>query len=301
MKLFLKTMALLAGLILSASATAAQLKVFACEPEWASLSQELGKDKVSVYSATVASQDPHRIEARPSLIAKLRRSHLLVCSGADLEAAWLPLLVRQASNRKVMPGQAGHFMASDHVTRLGQKSSVDRSQGDVHVKGNPHVHLDPHRLLQIAEKLSQRLIQLDPDNELDYQKNWTAFNTKWKQSIQRWENQAKSLKGERIVTLHDNWAYLFEWLEIVEAGTLEPKPGLPTTAAHMARLNKTLKTKPAKIVIHTAYQSPRLPKRLAASNGLTVVELPYTVGGTKDAKDLFSLFSSSIDLMLKAL
>src|SRR3954471_5690754 len=141
MKISFQTLLFLASGIFSLQASAA-LNVFACEPEWASLAQELGGDKVSVFSATTALQDPHRLEARPSLIARVRTADLLVCTGAELEVGWLPLLLTQSGNPRVQPGSSGYLEASQHVAKLEIPQIVDRSLGDIHPSGNPHVHLD---------------------------------------------------------------------------------------------------------------------------------------------------------------
>jgi zinc/manganese transport system substrate-binding protein len=278
----------------------AKLQVFACEPEWAALTAELGGDRVATYSATTALQDPHHIEARPSLIAKVRRADLLVCSGAELETGWLPLLQRQAGNRKVLPDQPGYFEASGFVQRLEIPQQVDRSQGDIHASGNPHVHLDPHRLLRIAEALSSRLQTLDPPGASYYAQRQRAFTRNWHEKIQHWEQQAASLRGMRVVVHHRDWSYLFDWLGIVTAGTLEPRPGLPTSPGHLSELKEKLAADPAKMIIHTAYQSDRAARRLSQLTGIPVVELPYTVGGSEQADSLSGLFDITLERLLRA-
>ena len=288
-RLFLTSIMLLVAI----PATAA-LNVFACEPEWASLADELGGERVKTVSATTAYQDPHHIEARPSLIAKVRRADLLICSGADLEVGWLPLLQRQASNAKVLPNTPGYFEASAMVERLDIPVKIDRSMGDIHAAGNPHVHLDPRRVQIIAKALQTRLVELDPAGKEYYQQRFLKFNQRWQQAMNKWQQQASQLKGTRIVVHHRDWVYLFDWLGIEIAGALEPKPGLPTTAFHLAALKQTLKAKPAKMIVHTTYQNPRGAKRLSQLTGIPVVQLPYTVGGAEQVKDLFSLFDVTI-------
>lgn len=288
-------------MLLAALPASAQLNVFACEPEWASLVTELGGERVTTYSATTAHQDPHRIEARPSLIAKVRRADLLVCSGAELEVGWLPMLQRQASNKQVLAGQPGYFEAASVVERLDVPVQVDRSMGDVHTSGNPHVHLDPRRLLQIAEALAARLTELDSQGSDYYQQRLSDFSSRWQQAIKTWQEKAKPLKGSRIVVHHKDWIYMFDWLDIEIAGALEPRPGLPTSAGHLVSLRNELAEKPASMVIHTAYQNDRAAKRLSQMSGLTVVELPYTVGGAKGADDLFGLFDVTLERMLDAM
>jgi len=300
MKLIIKLSTILLLVAFNSNVIAA-LNIFACEPEWASLANELGADRIKTYSATTAYQDPHHIEARPSLIAKVRRADLLICSGAELEAGWLPVLLRQASNKKVLPGKPGHFEAAMMVDRLDVPTHIDRSMGDVHASGNPHVHLDPRRILTIARELTPRLIEIDPEGSTYYEQQLKSFETRWQQAMGKWQQQASPLKGKRIVVHHKSWLYLFDWLGIEIAGTLEPKPGLPTTAGHLVSLKKKLKDKPAAMIIHTTYQNPRAAQRLAQLTQLPVVELPYTVGGDEKATDLFSMFDVTIEKLNGAL
>ena len=285
--------------LLTTTPAMAALNVFACEPEWTSLARELGGERVKTVSATTAYQDPHHIEARPSLIAKVRRADLLICSGSELEVGWLPLLQRQASNAKVLPNARGYFEASAMVERLDIPVEINRSMGDVHAAGNPHVHLDPRRIQTIAEALQARLIQIDPEGKEYYQQRFLNFNQRWQQAIDKWKQQASKLKGTRIVVHHRDWVYLFDWLGIEIAGALEPKPGLPTTASHLVSLKQKLTLKPAKMIVHTTYQNPRGAKRLSQLTGIPVVELPYTVGGAEQVKDLFSLFDVTIQRLIR--
>jgi zinc/manganese transport system substrate-binding protein len=284
-------------LALSAPFTATQadtLKVFACEPEWASLVRELGGERIDAFSATSAHQDPHHIEARPSLIARLRQADLLMCTGADLEVGWLPMLLRQAGNQKVRPDQPGYFEAAAQVERLDIPQQLDRSMGDLHAAGNPHVHLDPRRIQQIAEALHHRLIEIDPAGEAIYQQAYNEFSTRWQTAIERWQQQAANLKGQRMVVQHRDWLYLFDWLGIEIAGTLEPRPGLPTTAAHLQSLKKHLQQAPASMIVHAPHQSPRSAEKFTELSGLPVLELPYTVGGSSGTQNLFALFDQII-------
>lgn len=297
----------LSSALLFSNAAMATLNVFSCEPEWASLVNELGGERVKTVSATTAFQDPHHIEARPSLIAKVRNADLLICSGAELEVGWLPLLQRQASNSHVLPNQPGYFEASAQVKRLDvphdsdMDRALDRSQGDVHAAGNPHVHLDPRRILTIATALNTRLAELDPQGKDIYQKRYDDFKQRWQLAITKWQQQAAGLKGQRMVVHHRDWVYLFDWLGIEIAGALEPKPGLPTTAGHLVALKQALKQQPASMVVYTAYQNPRAAKRFAQMTNIPAVELPYTVGGAEAVNDLFSLFEVSIQKLTGAL
>jgi len=277
----------------------ARLNLFACEPEWAALATELGGERVEVYAATTALQDPHHIEARPSLIAKVRKADLLVCSGAELEIGWLPMLQRQAGNPQVLPARPGYFAAADFVERLDIPEKLDRSMGDVHASGNPHVHLDPRRLLQIARVLSLRLQELDPDGSDVYRQRMDDFEQRWRAAMQQWETRAAPLRGVLVVVHHRDWSYLFDWLGMREAGALEPRPGLPTSAGHLVELKNSLAEHPARLIVHTAYQTDRPARRLSEMTGIPVVELPYTVGGAPGAEDLFGLYEVTLGRLLE--
>lgn len=284
---------------MAAMSPAAQaLEVFACEPEWGSLVQALAGDKATVHVATHALQDVHAIEARPSLIARLRRADLLVCAGADLEVGWLPQLQRQASNAKVQGGD-GVFFAAEQIETLDKPAALDRAQGDVHPMGNPHVHLDPHRLQTIALALTERLVKIDGANAAFYRAQGDQFQQRWASAIVRWEQQSLPLKGKSVVVQHGNFSYLLHWLGMTVVATLEPKPGLPPTTSHLADVLQTLKTKPAIAILNAAYQDGRPAQWLAERASVPVVTLPYTVGGSDQATDLFSLYDSTLQQLLK--
>lgn len=279
----------------------AELHVFACEPEWAALTKEIAQDKVDIYTATNAYQDPHHIQARPSLISKMRRADMLVCTGAELEIGWLPLLLRQSSNEKLQPGQPGYFEAAQQVTLLEKPAQVDRSMGDVHPEGNPHMQLDPHRIATVAEKLSERLALLDPDNAKFYQQRYQDFAKRWQQAMKGWEAKAAPLKGVPVAVYHKGYAYLFHWLGIKEIVALEPKPGLPPSAGYLAEVKEKIAKQPVKMVLYSAYQSDQAANWLGENAHIPVVQLPFTVGGDDKAKDLFGLFDDTINRLLKGL
>ncbi|MDX1812636.1 MAG: zinc ABC transporter substrate-binding protein [Gammaproteobacteria bacterium] len=284
-----------------ANTAMADVKVFACEPEWSALAKELGGDHVSAYSATTAFQDPHHIQARPSLIAKLRRADLLICTGSQLEIGWLPALLRQAGNSRVQPGQLGNFAATDYVTMLGIPASVDRSQGDVHPGGNPHIQTDARNMLLVAKALAERLKHIDSANESEYSKRYADFEKRWQAALTRWEQKAAPLRGVKIVVHHNSWVYLNNWLGTEQVASLEAKPGIPPTAGHLSEVLAHLKHEPAKMVIRAAYQQKRPDKWLSEHANIPAVALPFTVGGTDGAKDLFGLYDDTIAKLLKAI
>jgi zinc/manganese transport system substrate-binding protein len=276
----------------------AKLNVFACEPEWAALAQELGGDQVSVYSATTGLQDPHRVEARPSLIARVRSADLLVCTGAELEVGWLPLLLTQSGNPKIQAGSPGYLEASQYVPKLEVPRVVDRSLGDIHSSGNPHIHLDPRNIAKVAAALADRMARLDAGNASAYRERASSFQARWASAMQRWDRDKARLKEVPIVVYHRDFSYFINWAGMREAGSLEPKPGIPPTPSHLAELVDQMKRDPAKVVIYSPYSDPRPAQFLSQRAGIPSAMMPFTVGGTDKAKDLFGLFDDTLARLL---
>lgn len=291
---------LLAAAVLLPCAAQAAVNVLACEPEWESLANELGGDKVKASSATNAMQDPHRIEARPGLIARTRNADLLVCTGLELEVGWLPVLIQQSGNARIAAGQPGNFAAGGFVPRLDVPSKVDRSEGDVHASGNPHIQQNPRNIALVATALSRRLAEIDPANAAYYQARHKDFSTRWNAAVLRWEQQAAPLRNVAVVEHHKNMEYLMGWLGMRQVGTLEAKPGVEPSAAHLNELLAQLQRQPAKMVLRAAYQDGRASGWLAQRAAIPAVVLPFTVGGDDQAKDLFGLFDSTVKRLLEA-
>ncbi len=278
----------------------AALNVFACTPEWGSLAKELGGDKANVYTATTALQDPHKIEARPSLIARARNADLAVCTGAELEVGWLPLVQSQSGNPKIQAGQPGYFEAATFASVIEKPQRVDRSMGDVHPAGNPHVHLDPGNIAKVAAALGERMGALDSAERAYYAERTSAFLARWKEATARWEREAAPLKSFSLVVYHRDLSYLVRWLGMREVGSLEPKPGLPPSTAHLGELLARLAREPARAVARSTYNDPRAAEWVAERAKIRVVVLPYTVGGSDRAKDLFGLYDDTIARLLDA-
>jgi zinc/manganese transport system substrate-binding protein len=279
----------------------AALNVFATVPEWGSLAAELGGDKVSVYTATNALQDPHHVEAKPSLIARARNADLVVATGAELEVGWLPLVLRQAGNPKVQPGKPGYFEATQFVTTLEKPARLDRADGDVHPAGNPHIQTDARNIARVASPLAARMVELDPANAAHYQARLAAFNARWSAAIAEWEKKAAPLAGVPIVVQHKSFTYLIAWLKLNEIVTLEPKPGVEPTVAHLSEVLALLQRQPPKMVLRAAYQKDRASQWIAERAKINAVVLPFTVGGDEAAKDLFGLFEDTIARLLKGM
>lgn len=295
-KIFSIVIALFAALLALPSHA---VNVLACEPEWAALAVEIGGDKVKASSATTALQDPHRIEARPSLISRARNADLLICTGLELEVGWLPILLQQSGNPKIAPGQPGYLEAGSVVPRLEVPTRVDRSEGDVHAAGNPHIQQDPRNIARVAGALTQRLSQIDAANAAYYQARHKDFAARWSTAMQKWEQQAAPLKGIAVVEHHKNMAYLLNWLGMHSVGTLEPKPGVEPSAAHLSELVSQLQRQPARMVLRAAYQDGRASQWLSEHAHIPAVVLPFTVGGDDKAKDLFSLFDDTVQRLLE--
>ena len=278
-------------LMLSAVAPVhAQLNVFACEPEWAALTRELAGDNAKVFAATHAGQDPHYVQARPSLIAKLRVADLAVCTGAGLEEGWMPMLQRRARNPKVLSGKPGYFEATQQVSLLEKPAEMDRAEGDVHGDGNPHIQLDPRRLLKVAGALSARLQAIDAANKMVYQERLNKFTETWQQSIEQWQQQAASLKGKRVIVHHREWIYLLDWLGMERIGSLEPKPGIPPSLDHLAKLKQQV----ADMIILSPLNDTKPSKWLNEQTDTPIVVLPHTVNAVPNTDKYIDLFNEII-------
>lgn len=286
-------------LLLVLSLPALALSIFSCEPEWGALAKELAGEQARIYIATTGLQDPHRIEARPSLIARARSADLVVCAGAELEAGWLPLVLAQSGNARIQVGQPGYFEAASAAELREKPAKLDRAMGDVHAAGNPHLHLDPRNVAKVAVALSRRIAEIDPARRTDYEKRLQDFSTRWQQAVRRWEAQAAPLRGMPVIVQHRNFSYLVAWLGLREVAALEPKPGLPPGTAHLAEVLERHKRDPAKVVLRAAYDDPRPSEWLAARAAIRSVVLPYTVGGTPEAKDLFSLYEDTLSRLVR--
>ena len=293
----IKKLLLICFLVLISTTVNAALQVLACEPEWGALVKSLGGHHVKIYTATTNQQDPHHIQARPSLIAKARRADLLACTGAELEVGWLPLLLRKSGNPNIQTGKPGYFMATDYVALLDKPTELDRSYGDVHAAGNPHIHLDPERLLKVAKALSQTLITIDPENQTDYQNKLDSFIKQWQNMIHQWRKQTGSLKGKSIVVYHKSWIYLQQWLGLNELATLETKPGIPPTSSHLSHLLASMKQTPADMIIYASYQDDKAANWLSQKTGIHTVLLD--ISPAKD-ETLIDWYDHLLNRLIKA-
>lgn len=280
--------AVLALMLVPAAASA--VEVFACEPEWAALVRELAGDHAKITVATTPFQDPHSLQARPSLIAAIRDADLVICSGADLEIGWLPLLLRRAGRHEL-------FYAADYVRKLEVPMLVDRSQGDIHPQGNPHVHLDPRNIRRIAGALGRKLAEIDPGNQAVYEARLDNFQQRWADAMLEWDVRAQRLAGLELASHHKGFSYLAEWIGLEIVATLESKPGIPPSGAHLARLLEQLTAWPPAAIVRTPYENDKPSQWLSARLGIRAMTLPYTVGGSVGVDDLFSLYDETLSML----
>ena len=289
----LRTLCVAAALLLTLPAQAA-IKVLATTADWSALTSELGGDEVNVYTATSPLQDVHQVDAKPSLVARARSADLVVANGAELEIGWLPVLLQESGNARIQPGAPGYFEATSALRLVDIPTAVDRSMGDIHPLGNPHAHLDPRNIALVAKALTARLAAVDAANAAYYQARGADFQARWAQAMTRWNAQAATLKGTPVVVIHTDQAYLVRWLGLQQLAAIEPKPGVPPSAGYLAQLVGKLSSAPPKMILRNAYNDPKAAEWLADKVKAPVVMLPFSVGGTPGAKDLFGLFDDTL-------
>lgn len=285
--------------LLGVSAPAqARLNIFTCEPEWAALARVLAPE-AKIFSATHARQDPHEIEARPALISALRRADLAICTGAGLEAGWLPMLQSRAGNTRITPGAPGLLLAAESLPLLEDAHHhSSRDKGHVHAGGNPHIQLDPRLLARVAARIADRLAALDPADAASYRRRLEGWLAEWNTRIEYWQQAAKPLFGEAVIAEHSSFAYLFRWLELYQAADLEPVPGVPPTVSHLQTLLQRARDDPPMAVVQALYQDPQPGRWLADKLAVPLLTLPTTVTADGSTRSLEGLFDHLITALL---
>ena len=288
----------LAALVMVESSPAfAEVRIFACEPEWAALASEVGGAAVSVHAGTHGRQDPHYIRMRPSLIEHVRRADVLFCTGAGLEDGWLPVLLQLGASASLQHGQPGHLIASEHVRLLDPPSVVDRRPGHVHAEGNPHVQLLPENIGYMATELARRLVAIDPENTETYRRQLSAFQERWRGATAGWMERSSRLAGMSVVAYHEAWAYLYEWTGIRQAAAIERLPGVPPTVSHLQEVLELARSAGARAILRAPYEPTKGMEWLSDRAGIPIVELPFTVGGLDGVDNLFDLFDVTLALL----
>jgi zinc/manganese transport system substrate-binding protein len=261
-------------LLASTTLVHAKVNVVTTIPDLAALTREVGGDKVSITSLSLPTQDPHFVDAKPSLVLKLNKADLLIAIGLDLEVGWLPVLQRGARNAKVTPGGSGYLECAQKVKLLEVPTqAVDRSMGDIHPGGNPHYLVDPRQAASCTQAIADKLGAIDPSNAKVYAANAKAFLAKLDTARAEWEKRMAPYKGNAVITFHRSWNYLLAWLQLVSIGELEPKPGIPPTSRHVAGLLGLGKSKNVRCVIQEAYYPDKTGKLVASKLGRTAVLL----------------------------
>ena len=288
--------ALLLAAAIVAPAEAHALTVFACEPEWASLTRSL-LPEARIHVATHAGQDPHHIEARPSLIAQLRNADLAVCTGAALESGWLPTLQQRAGNPRVQDV----FFAADHASLIDPQPGAIGTPwaGDIHAEGNPHLHTDPRRLLEVLPALSARLSLIAPEEKGRIDERRRALELRWRQQIAQWEQRAAALRGREVVAQHATFGYLWQWLGMRQIADLEPRPGMAPTPGHLQRLLEGLRARPPAAVVIASHHDPRPARWLTSQLGPSVplLVLPATVTDASSPEALIGWLDGVIEAL----
>ncbi len=280
-------------------AGAQQIRVVTTIPDLADITKQIGKEFVQVESLTRGVEFMHAVPVKPSFVPKLNRANLLVAVGLDLEVAWLPALLEAANNPRIVPGQPGHVDCSVGVTVVEVPKSVDRSEGDVHPKGNPHHSLDPHNGRIIARNITDGLARNLPQHKAVFEKNLAAYVAELDQAIARWQAMAAPLKGAKFVAYHSDWAYFAHRYGLEQVGNIERKPGIEPTPNHLIALAQKMQQEKVPLIIYGP-QSDRYPRQLAAQTGANVVRLQSTGGGTAETDTYIKFIEFNLKSLLDA-
>jgi zinc/manganese transport system substrate-binding protein len=294
----IKTIIVAAAVVLGCAQRAeAKLRVVASIETLADLSRQVGGDRTEVTSLSRGYQDPHFVEAKPSLVLALNRADALVYVGLDLEVGWLPPLVQQARNGRIQRGQPGNIDASSSIRAEdipNVPSDQLRALGDVHPLGNPHYWIPPKNARAIARLLAERFAALDGDGAATYKAQLARFEARLAAKEKEWEGAAASLRGARVVTYHKSWSYVAHWLGMEEVGYIEPKPGIPPTANHTAQLVDMMKKSGVKMVVVESFYPSAMARFVADNSHVRLVSAPSNVGATAAIKTYFDLVDAVV-------
>lgn len=285
---FIKSMAIVVILFLGTGEASAKLRVVTTTTDLAELVRQVGGDHVEVESICKANQDPHYLQARPSLMVKLRRADLVVAVGLELEAGWLPLLIRGSRNPNIRPGGEGYLELGPEVNPIDIPASLDASHGHVHAHGNPHFWLDPVRYEGLISTITRKLMELDRVHGPQYKANAHAFSKKLLAKIYEWRRKMEPYKGTRVLSYHDTFNYFLQRFGLVSAGTLENKPGIPPTPRHLNGVIQRLKAEPIPILFHERFHDVKPSEFVASKTGTSLLVMPTSVGAVPDGVDYIS-------------
>lgn len=294
--------ALLAGVLFAPSmAQAKNLKVITTLTDLASLTKEVGGDKVDVEALAKGYQDPHFVEPKPSFLLKLRNADLLISVGLDLEIGWLPPLITQSGNGRIQPGSPGYLDASQFAEILEiPQGKVTRAEGDVHPLGNPHYWLDPENGRRIAKGIAAKLGEMDPGDSAYFQQRYQDFAKRLDDAGKKWLAEMAPYRGRKVVTYHRSWPNFAKYFGLDVIGYIEPRPGIPPTPSHTIELVNQMKRENVKIELIEPYFDLKTPNSIASMTGGKVVQMMPSVGGKPEITDYFRLFDYDIGLLIKA-
>jgi ABC-type Zn uptake system ZnuABC Zn-binding protein ZnuA len=297
--------ATLAAIALSVSwafPSQAKLNVVASTPDLGSIAREIGGDRVEITNLAKGTEDPHFVDAKPSFIRILNQADVLIEGGADLEVGWLPPLVLNSRNPKIQLGLPGRIIAAEVIRLLEVPAGpIDRSLGDVHPFGNPHFTLDPVNGKLIARLLAERFCAVAPGDCEAFKANLKQFEDKIDARLAVWKKQMAPLRGTKAVSYHKSYSYFAERFGLRVVNTIEPKPGIPPSAAHVRDLVAQMKAEGVTLILVEPNRERKTPAFLAQETGAKVVLVPSMVGGTKEAGDYPALFDSIVKAMLEAI
>jgi ABC-type Zn uptake system ZnuABC Zn-binding protein ZnuA len=293
---------LIMALVLAPTPAKADLKVATALSDLASVASAVGGEHVKAQSLCKGYEDPHFVPAKPSLMRAIRNADVFISTGLELDGGWLPLVLPGSRNPKIQPGAAGFVDASEGVTVLEKpKGTINRAEGDIHPLGNPHYYLDPKALEVLADHLAEVFSNLDASNAKDYAANAKAFDEKMEAALVKWQDQLKPFAGASVVTYHENFTYFSMRFGLKIFGTVEDKPGIPPSPRHIAELSENMKKAGIKVVIYQPYQDAGAAKGLAEKSGGTALEAAFEVGGSDEARDVFSKFDVLVSSLAKML
>lgn len=280
----------------------AKLNVVATLPDFGAIAQEIGCDDIKVTTLARGTEDPHFVDAKPSFIRVLNQADVLLEGGAELELGWLPPLVNNARNSKILSGKPGLVKMSKGIPLLELPTGpVDRSMGDVHPSGNPHYWLNPANGKIMAAHLADVFSQLDPENAAHYRTHLKEFNERLDKKIVEWKKQMEPFRGTKIVTYHKSYEYFADAFGLEVVGQLEPKPGIEPSPTHISALIPRMKSEHVKLLLIEPNRSRKTPEYVARETGAKLIVIPGMTGGSEKAKDYFGLFDYAVAQITAAL
>lgn len=297
---------LIASLVISHGALFAaesKVKVITTTSDLASLTREVGGDRVDVTAIARGFQDPHFVEPKPSYLLLLRNADLVAVIGLELETGWLPPLLEQSRNANIRPGSRGYLDVSQGVEILDRPTgAVNRSMGDVHPLGNPHYWLSPANAVRIAMQIEQRLELLRPADAPYFQQRLNSFKLRINEANKRWLATLAPYRGAKVVTYHNSWPNFMRHFGLNVVGYVEPKPGVPPSPAHTFELMQLIKAQGVKAIFMEPYFDVKTPGSIAERSGAKLVILYPSVGGAKSGSDDYiQLFDLNVANIVKAL